>query len=89
MVTPGCGTPPPSAHGARAARPSVPPQSLETAAVHPAVALRIRHLAMAQVGGERQRIETLVDQLEAAGVTQEVRVDIVEPGLRRSFPEQL
>jgi len=44
---------------------------------------------MPKVSGERQRIETLIDQFETCGVPQQVGVDIIETCFRGRLGEEL
>ena len=44
---------------------------------------------MPQIRRQAERIHAVIHQLEATGVAQEMRVDVIDPGRRRSLGEPL
>src|SRR6516164_82695 len=54
---------------------SILPKAVKAPRIHLSVARRIGDLAMPQIGRQGPRIDALIDQLEAAGVAQQVRVN--------------
>jgi hypothetical protein len=52
------------------------PEAVEAASIHLRVASGVGHLPMPEIGGQRVGVDTLVHQLKAAGMAQEMRVNI-------------
>src|SRR5262249_34210904 len=70
-------------------RLSVAPQPVETGRVHLRVACGVLDVGVTEIGREAQRIHAGVDQFEAAGGPQQVRMHIVQPGLGCGLFEEL
>src|ERR1700730_12829937 len=61
----------------RSGRPaSVLPKAIEPLGVHLRIARRVRDLAMPEICGGGPGIDALVDELEAGGVPQQMRVNV-------------